>query len=284
MRLPIALTAAVLLGAAQQAAASAWTFSEASVSIGHGSDKRVEKFTDANRVKQTLALGHQDTLKVLLTVRDGSAPKRPHQAFLVVREPSSGLEAPFPLTVKESGKAMVQISQRDLPVQLLTSQSALEASLVLGSTGAAKGSVTPVFDIDVRMDANHAVARPAAPMRYGKLAEIHHMFRPDPKNPPKVVSLVFALAVLATVPGLFAGWIALGGNLCHAKKAMSNAPLSHALFFGSVVAMEGVFFLYYGAWNLFQTLPVMGLVAAVAFFSGTRALGEVQGRRLAGER
>jgi oligosaccharyltransferase complex subunit delta (ribophorin II) len=48
--------------------------------------------------------------------------------------------------------------------------------------------------------------------------------------------------------------------------------------------MEGVFFLYYSAWNLFQTLPVMGVVAVVAFFSGTKALGEVQGRRLAGER
>lgn len=72
--------------------------------------------------------------------------------------------------------------------------------------------------------------------------------------------------------------------MAHAQKAVGNAPVSHALFFGSIMAMEGVFLLYYGAWNLFQTLPVMGVVAGVAFLSGTKALGEVQGRRLAGER
>lgn len=48
--------------------------------------------------------------------------------------------------------------------------------------------------------------------------------------------------------------------------------------------MEGVFFLYYSTWNLFQTLPVMTIVGAVAFLSGTKALGEVQSRRLAGGR
>lgn len=48
--------------------------------------------------------------------------------------------------------------------------------------------------------------------------------------------------------------------------------------------MEGVFFLYYTTWNLFQALPVIGAVAVVTMLSGTKALGEVQSRRLAGER
>jgi oligosaccharyltransferase complex subunit delta (ribophorin II) len=48
--------------------------------------------------------------------------------------------------------------------------------------------------------------------------------------------------------------------------------------------MEIVFFFYYAAWNLFQTLPVIGLVGVVAFLSGSKALSEVQSRRLAGER
>lgn len=79
-------------------------------------------------------------------------------------------------------------------------------------------------------------------------------------------------------------WLVLGGNVDHIGKAMATAPISHALFFGSIVAMEGVFFLYYSSWNLFQTLPVIGVVAVVAFLSGNSALSEVQGRRLAGER
>lgn len=42
--------------------------------------------------------------------------------------------------------------------------------------------------------------------------------------------------------------------------------------------------MYYTKWNLFQTLPVAGAVAVVGFVSGTKALSEVQGRRLAGLR
>jgi len=188
------------------------------------------------------------------------------------------------LTVTASGKGSVEISQKDLPVQLLLSQEPLEASLVLGSFGSTKGSVTPVFDFTVKLDPVAALPSYEKPLRYGKLAEIHHIFRDDPTSPPKIVSLAFALAVLATVPALFIGWITLGGNLTHVQKALGNAPISHVVFFGSIVAMEGVFFLYYTQWNLFQTLPAIGVVSTTAFLSGTRALGEVQRRRLAGER
>jgi oligosaccharyltransferase complex subunit delta (ribophorin II) len=48
--------------------------------------------------------------------------------------------------------------------------------------------------------------------------------------------------------------------------------------------MEGIFFMYYTSWNLFQTLPAAAVVSAVAFLSGSRALSEVQERRLAGQR
>ena len=70
----------------------------------------------------------------------------------------------------------------------------------------------------------------------------------------------------------------------HISKAFSANPAAHGLFFGSIVAMEGVFFMYYVSWNLFQTLPVAAVVGTVAFVSGSRALTEVQERRLAGER
>jgi len=76
----------------------------------------------------------------------------------------------------------------------------------------------------------------------------------------------------------------LGGNLDHLSKAYGASPVAHGLFLGSIVAMEGVFFMYYISWNLFQTLPVAAVVGFVAFVSGSRALTEVQERRLAGER
>jgi oligosaccharyltransferase complex subunit delta (ribophorin II) len=76
----------------------------------------------------------------------------------------------------------------------------------------------------------------------------------------------------------------LGANLTHLKTAFAAAPLSHAIFFGSIVAMEASFFMYHRSWNLFQLLPVAGVIGVITFLSGTKALGEVQSRRLAGER
>lgn len=95
---------------------------------------------------------------------------------------------------------------------------------------------------------------------------------------------MFALAVLGALPVLLGVWAYLGANADHASKAFGDAPVAHGLFFGSVMAMEGVFFMYYTSWNLFQTLPVAAVVGVVAYISGSRALTEVQGRRLAGER
>lgn len=48
--------------------------------------------------------------------------------------------------------------------------------------------------------------------------------------------------------------------------------------------MEGIFACYYTKLNLFQTLPLAGGVGIVGFLSGSKALSEVQARRLAGER
>lgn len=76
----------------------------------------------------------------------------------------------------------------------------------------------------------------------------------------------------------------LGANVNHVSKALSADPVSHALFFGSIASLEGIFFLYYTSWNLFQTLPAAALFGVIAFVSGSRALSEVQARRLAGLR
>ena len=79
-------------------------------------------------------------------------------------------------------------------------------------------------------------------------------------------------------------WVVIGANLNHLFKALGSSPIPHTLFFSSILAMEGVFFMYYTSWNLFQTLPPAAGIGLVTFLSGSRALREVQGRRLAGLR
>ena len=154
---------------------------------------------------------------------------------------------------------------------------------MLGSFGSSTPINTEVFKLDVRRDTGTPIDTPKA-VRYGKLPEIHHIFKPDPRSPNILITIVFSLAIFATLPVLLGTWLTVGGNFTHVGKALSTAPVAHGVFFGSILAMEMIFVLYYTAWNLFQTLPAVGIVGFVAFLSGTRALTEVQGRRLAGER
>jgi dolichyl-diphosphooligosaccharide---protein glycosyltransferase subunit 2 (ribophorin II) len=170
-----------------------------------------------------------------------------------------------------------------IPTALLESKS-LRTSIVIGSFGSSKPVKSNLFTLSIPADTGKGVESPTAALRYGKQPEIHHIFRSDPRSPPKILTLVFLLPVLACLPVLFITWAALGANLNHLSKAMANAPISHALFFGSIVGMEFVFYMYYTSWRLFTVLPVAGVVGLVAFLSGSGALTEVQERRLNGER
>jgi hypothetical protein len=175
-------------------------------------------------------------------------------------------------------------SHKDLPHQFLTSAEPLVASLVIGSFGSSTPYKSKVFDLAIERDPNVPLSVPEAPLRYAAEPEIHHIFKDDPKSPPKIITIVFAAAVAAALPILLGVWATLGANASHLSKALGNAPVSHGLFYGSILAMEGIFFLYYTSWNLFQTLPAAAVVGFVAFLSGSRALSEVQERRLAGLR
>ncbi|KAF2109270.1 Oligosaccharyltransferase subunit Ribophorin II-domain-containing protein [Lophiotrema nucula] len=289
MRLLHSFTSSLLLaGAWTINAASSWSFEDATLTVqgkgaGVGAGAK-EKLNPASSLPKSVTLGATDSLKLLLTTTDGKKAKRPHQAFLTLTDPTTGLEESFVLNVKESGKGKVDLTHKDLPVQFLTTSKPVPASIVIGSFGSSAPYKSKVFDLNIARDANVPLAIPEPPTRYAAEKEIHHIFRTDPKSPPKIITIVFAAGVIAALPVLLGVWATLGANVSHLSKALGNAPISHALFFGSVLAMEGIFFLYYTSWNLFQTLPAASVVGTVAFLSGSRALSEVQERRLAGQR
>ena len=56
-----------------------------------------------------LKLGDEDILGVILTTKEGHSAKRPHQAFLLLRDPDSGLDISYAMQVKESGRATVEL-------------------------------------------------------------------------------------------------------------------------------------------------------------------------------
>jgi oligosaccharyltransferase complex subunit delta (ribophorin II) len=73
---------------------------------------------------------------------------------------------------------------------------------VFAAFGQNKGYNDKAFSLSVVLDPNVPIAISEKPLRYGKQPEIHHIFRPDPKSPNIIITLVFTGAVLAALPML----------------------------------------------------------------------------------
>ena len=58
---------------------------------------------------QVIKLGGSYTLKVTLTTQEGESPKKPHQAFLQLKDPDTGLDISYPFSVKDNGKARLEL-------------------------------------------------------------------------------------------------------------------------------------------------------------------------------
>jgi len=80
------------------------------------------RLSTSSELKKPLSLGATDSLKLLITTLEGTTAKRPHQAFLTLRDPHTKLQESFPFSVKESGKAKLEL------VRLLSSTSQFQTA------------------------------------------------------------------------------------------------------------------------------------------------------------
>ncbi|KAL3473595.1 Oligosaccharyltransferase subunit Ribophorin II-domain-containing protein [Aspergillus californicus] len=281
------LQLSLLASSALPAAAAGWGFTDATVSVqtkGAGVGAGLKEQVPSNGALSTpVPLGNADTLKIVLTAQEGKSAKSAHQVFLLLQEPNSGLDISYPFSVKTNGKARVELSWKDLPTQFLSTSEPIDARFLIGSFGSSPAYNEPAFQLSLARGPHDPVPTFEV-SRYGKLPEIHHIFKDGATSPPVAITLAFIAMVLATFPVLTGLWLYLGANVCQLPTAMKSAPLPHAVFLGSLFAIEGMFFLYYTSWNLFQILPPVAVAGVVTFISGSRALSEVQGRRLAGLR
>lgn len=71
---------------------------------------------------------------------------------------------------------------------------------MLASFGSSQPFSNNIFNLDVKVDPNAPKPKYEKPLRYGKLPEIHHAFKADPRSGPIVISVFFVGAILATVP------------------------------------------------------------------------------------
>ena len=67
------------------------------------------RLVEHKALSRVVELGAADTLKIILTTQDSKTAKRPHQAFLLLKDADNGLDISYPLNVKESGKAKVDL-------------------------------------------------------------------------------------------------------------------------------------------------------------------------------
>ncbi|KAJ5550846.1 hypothetical protein N7461_005544 [Penicillium sp. DV-2018c] len=269
------------------ALATTWGFTDATVAVqpkGAGVNGGFkEQFITSKPLSRPVSFAGADTLRVTLTAQEGSSPKRPDQAFLLLKDAQTGLDISYPFNVKDNGKSRIELTQKDLPIQFLSLSNPVDARVVIGGFGSSDAYDSSAFQLSIDRNPNEPVPT-VETQRYGKKPEIHHIFKESPSSPPIIITLAFVAMVGAAIPVLAGLWFFLGANLNHLPLALKSAPLPHAVFLGSLIAFEGIFFLYYTSWNLFQVLPAVAIVGVVAFISGSRALGEVQGRRLSGLR
>lgn len=56
-----------------------------------------------------VSLAGADTMRITLTAQEGSSPKRPDQAFLLLKDDQTGLDISYPFSVKDNGKSRVEL-------------------------------------------------------------------------------------------------------------------------------------------------------------------------------
>ena len=67
------------------------------------------RLSPSSPIAKPLTLAASDTLKIALTTKDGKSGARPHQAFLTLAEQESGLQESFAMSVKDNGKAKLDL-------------------------------------------------------------------------------------------------------------------------------------------------------------------------------
>ena len=69
----------------------------------------LDRLAEHKTLGSPVNLGPADSLKVILTTQETRSAKRPHQAFLLLKDTSSNLDISYPFNVKENGKAKVEL-------------------------------------------------------------------------------------------------------------------------------------------------------------------------------
>lgn len=77
--------------------------------LGRKFSDNCRRIIEHKHLAKAVELGAADTLKIVVTTQDGRTAKRPHQAFLLLKDVESGLDISYPFSIKDSGKGKVDL-------------------------------------------------------------------------------------------------------------------------------------------------------------------------------
>ena len=67
------------------------------------------RLIEGKSLSSSVTFGAADSLKIVLTAQESKQGKRPHQAFLLLKDPATDLDISYPFNVKDNGKANVEL-------------------------------------------------------------------------------------------------------------------------------------------------------------------------------
>jgi len=221
-----------------------------------------------------LTLSQTDVLKLTFQVveKDGGKGVQPHQTFLRFYDHKTGEEGIQPVRVTSGGKAKFELNMAKPPLSLPpTSDTPLEVSLIIGASGYSPLSIS-LFDLVV--PASHPPPVHPDEASFHVLPEIHHSFRPDQKLPPRPISAVFSLMVLAPWIVLVGLWSQVAPRVPH---LFSPSILPFVVTLG---AFESLLVWYWVDLKLGQVLLYGSILSVVTTFAGKQALSKIGDSRV----
>ncbi|GBB91504.1 hypothetical protein RclHR1_18830004 [Rhizophagus clarus] len=242
----------------------------------------VRKLTESVKYPSSLdnpiELSQGDNLKIIFSIQDKETKKgiQPHQSMLILSSKQTESQTPIIVTVRDNGKARAELDMRSAPENLFSGNYSLNLIIGTFSHNNPINYYIGTFNIDVSYSSPVLI-------KYGPKPEIHHIFRPDQKLPPTIISYSFMIIVLLPWLFLIGTWIHLGVNVSFLTSEPGSIPVIFS-FLLTLLAIEILFYNYWIHLNIFQTLSWLSGFSILAFLLGQKALSDVQGWRLKGLR
>ena len=212
----------------------------------------------------------------------------PHQKSVIVK--SLKEHRPIMATFDAAGAGgtfKVAMTTKDIAAGMGNVSGEHRLIVAVGDPGLATSYFWELATLTIKHKRTASGKAPAQPkLAYfdslGALTEITHLMRPPEKRPPAIVSLLFAGLTAAPLVLLVNGLKGQGVNLKRLPKG-GVARLDAALFVGGIVAILGLYVVYWLGMTLLAMLPILGGLGAFTWVFGYRALFHLANPKVKGD-